>query len=100
MSPSAEAFPFLGDAASWRSDALVGRSRRYRGGNRREPARAHLGATWDSINHSLLIDPAGNLREEVGGAHVADRGKIKLSMKQVDQATGEDISKKDKPVEA
>jgi len=29
-----------------------------------------------------------------------DRGKIKLSMKQVDQATGEDISKKDKPVEA
>jgi polyribonucleotide nucleotidyltransferase len=29
-----------------------------------------------------------------------DRGKIKLSMKQVDQATGEDISKKDKPAEA
>jgi len=28
-----------------------------------------------------------------------DRGKIKLSMKQVDQATGEDISKKDKPAE-
>jgi polyribonucleotide nucleotidyltransferase len=26
-----------------------------------------------------------------------DRGKIKLSMKQVDQATGEDLSKKDKP---
>ncbi len=26
-----------------------------------------------------------------------DRGKVKLSMKQVDQATGEDISKKDKP---
>jgi len=28
-----------------------------------------------------------------------DRGKVKLSMKQVDQATGEDISKKDKPAE-
>ncbi|PWC31616.1 polyribonucleotide nucleotidyltransferase [Azospirillum sp. TSO22-1] len=26
-----------------------------------------------------------------------DRGKVKLSMKQVDQATGEDISKKDRP---
>ncbi len=26
-----------------------------------------------------------------------DRGKVKLSMKQVDQATGEDLTKKDAP---
>lgn len=29
-----------------------------------------------------------------------DRGKVKLSMKQVDQATGEDLSKKDEKAEA
>jgi polyribonucleotide nucleotidyltransferase len=28
-----------------------------------------------------------------------DRGKVRLSMKQVDQATGEDLSKKAKPAE-